>query len=243
MADDEAGPFAAGRGTARLRRRGGGQREIDAASRGDAPGAAAHGDLLAASSVCNAHTGFDDPYLPFSQLLSMLLGNLDDPNAALVDPVNAARLRAFFPTADEILTEQGPDLIDVLVPGGLLAATAARELPARSEWLNTLEAISAGVGTRRPPGRWIRRSCSRQYTDVLVQLSRQRPLLLVIDDMQWADNASVALFGRLVRHLQGQRIFLVGAYPLRRGRSAAWRWRTRHLEQCDQHMAQPACRR
>jgi tetratricopeptide (TPR) repeat protein len=173
---------------------------------------AAHADLLSASSVCNALTGFDDPYLPFSQLLSMLLGNLEDPNAALVDPVNVARLRSFFPTAGRILTEQGPDLIDVLVPGGLLAAAAARELPARSEWLNALEADLRRRRNQAPAGTLDQAKLFQQYTDVLVQLSRQRPLLLVIDDMQWADNASVALFGRLVRHLQGQRIFLVGAY-------------------------------
>jgi len=173
---------------------------------------AAHGGLLAATSVCNAHTGFDDPYLPFSQLLSMLLGNLDDSNAALVDPVNAARLRAFFPTAGPILTEQGADLIDVLVPAGTLVATATRELPERSEWLNALEADVRRRRSLASAGTLDQTKLFQQYTDVLIRLSRHRPLLLVIDDMQWADNASIALFGRLVRHLQGERIFLVGAY-------------------------------
>ena len=173
---------------------------------------AAHADLLVASSVCNAHTGFDDPYLPFSQLLSMLLGNLDDSNAALIDPVNATRLRAFFPTAGPILIEQGADLIDVLVPAGPLVATAMRELPARSEWLNALEADLRRRRSQVSAGTLDQSKLFQQYTDVLVRLSRQRPLLLVIDDMQWADNASVALFGRLVRHLTGERIFLVGAY-------------------------------
>ncbi|HUR32468.1 MAG TPA: protein kinase [Vicinamibacterales bacterium] len=172
---------------------------------------AAYPDLLVASSVCNAHTGFDDPYLPFSQLLSILLGNLDNSNAAAVDPVNAGRLRAFLATSGRILTEHGPDLIDVLVPAAQLAATAARALPVRTDWMAHLEAGRHGR-RNQAPGVTDQAKLFQQYTDVLVQWSRQRPLLLAIDDLQWADNASVALFGRLARHLAGQRIFLIGAY-------------------------------
>jgi predicted ATPase len=173
---------------------------------------AMHVGLLTASSVCNAQTGFDDPYLPFSQLLSMLLGNLEDSNAASVDPVNAARLRAFLPTSSRILTEHGPDLIDVLVSGAQLAATAAREIGAQSEWVTEFEAGRRRRRNQATAGTVDQSKVFQQYADVVVHLARQRPLLLVIDDLQWADNASIALFSRLARHLAGQPILLIGAY-------------------------------
>ena len=51
-----------------------------------------------------------------------------------------------------------------------------------------------------------------QYANVLGKLSEKRPLLLVLDDLQWADAASVALLFRLGRRIGGDRILLVGTY-------------------------------
>ena len=170
---------------------------------------AAHPDLLVASSACNAHTGFDDPYLPFSQLLSMLLGNVEASGTVAVDPANAARLRAFVPVSGRILVEHGPDLIDVLIPGATLAAVAARELAVRLPWVDDLELRRRN---QAPSGTVDQSRVFQQYADVIVYLSRQQPLVLIVDDLQWADNASVALFGRIARHLAGNPIVLIGAY-------------------------------
>jgi predicted ATPase len=43
-------------------------------------------------------------------------------------------------------------------------------------------------------------------------LARRQPLLLIIDDLQWADAGSLSLLFHLSRHLQGQRILIVGIY-------------------------------
>ena len=56
-------------------------------------------ELLTAISVCNAQTGFGDPYLPFSQLLTALIGNLDASRAFRIEWTDAERFhdaRAFF---------------------------------------------------------------------------------------------------------------------------------------------------
>jgi predicted ATPase len=51
-----------------------------------------------------------------------------------------------------------------------------------------------------------------QFTAVLDVLARQYPLLLVLDDLHWADGGTAALLFHLGRRLAGSRILLVGAY-------------------------------
>ncbi len=46
----------------------------------------------------------------------------------------------------------------------------------------------------------------------LVALSRQHPLVLFIDDLHWADQATLALLQYLARHITRERILFVGAY-------------------------------
>ena len=47
---------------------------------------------------------------------------------------------------------------------------------------------------------------------MLGALARQAPLVLVVDDLQWADTGSISLLFHLGRHLAGGRILIVGAY-------------------------------
>jgi adenylate cyclase len=51
-----------------------------------------------------------------------------------------------------------------------------------------------------------------QVTQVLRALAMQKPLLLALDDLQWADGGSVNLLFHLGRRIAGSRIMIVGAY-------------------------------
>lgn len=50
------------------------------------------------------------------------------------------------------------------------------------------------------------------YTEMLHYLAAQRPLLLLLDDLQWADTASISLLFHLARQLSRQKILIIGAY-------------------------------
>ena len=55
------------------------------------------------------------------------------------------------------------------------------------------------------------RALCQQYTQVLRALAGERPLLLALDDLQWADGGSINLLFHLGRRIPGSRILLVGA--------------------------------
>jgi len=47
---------------------------------------------------------------------------------------------------------------------------------------------------------------------LLIALCQQQPVLIVLDDLQWADGGSCELLGYLARHIYGYPIMLVGTY-------------------------------
>jgi hypothetical protein len=51
-----------------------------------------------------------------------------------------------------------------------------------------------------------------QFTNVLRTLAEAHPLLLMLDDVQWADSASIGLLFHLGRRLEGSRILIACAY-------------------------------
>jgi predicted ATPase len=50
------------------------------------------------------------------------------------------------------------------------------------------------------------------YTRVLQTLALRVPLMLLVDDLQWADGGSISLLFHLGRRLAGSRILIVGAF-------------------------------
>lgn len=172
---------------------------------------AAHANLLFAAGRGAAQTGTGDPYLPFREILGQLTGDVEAGRAwAINNASQAQRLGAALPAVLEALVETGPGLLDTFVPGEPLARRVKLLAPGETAWHRRLETL---LGSRRgqpPPDR--RRCLFEQVSRVVQAVARRQPLLLVLDDLQWADLDSISLLFHLGRQLGGSRILVACAY-------------------------------
>jgi DNA-binding SARP family transcriptional activator/predicted ATPase len=172
----------------------------------------AHADLVSVSGNGNAHTGIGDPYLPFRQVLELLTGDAEARWAAgAITRDYARRLWNTLPFTAQALVEAGPDLIDTFVPGIVLVERALAYAPDGADWLTRLDELVKRKTILTAPSPQ-QSAIFEQYARVLQTLARQRPLVLVLDDLQWADLGSISLLFHLGRQLAGSRILIVGAY-------------------------------
>jgi DNA-binding SARP family transcriptional activator/predicted ATPase len=172
----------------------------------------AHADLVSISGNGNAHTGIGDPYLPFRQILELLTGDVEARWAAGAITRNyARRLWNTLPFTAQALMEVGPDLIDTFVHGTVLVERALAYAPDGADWLTRLDELVKRKAIPAAPNPQ-QSALFEQYARVLQTLARQRPLVLLLDDLQWADLGSISLLFHLGRQLAGSRILIVGAY-------------------------------
>ena len=172
---------------------------------------AAHPNLLAVRGESSTHTGVGDPYQPFRRALGMLMGDLEGAWASgALDRDGARRLWEAMPRAAQLLLEVGPDLIDVFIPGRSLLARLQGSIEGGSSWL---ERVAKQVEAERStPGELAQRNLFEQVEGLLIELSEMHPIVLVLDDLQWADSASINLLFHLGRRLKGRRLMILGAY-------------------------------
>lgn len=172
---------------------------------------AAHRQLLVATGSCNAFTGDGDPFLPFRDVLRQLTGEvLAGPALDPAEAVRIARLRNFMARAATILLEDGTHLIDAFVPSRplreRLRATAA----------NLSTPMEAALRNVRPPWRTpspqSQQALASEVSTVLARIAEEVPLVLLLDDLQWADNGSIDLLVHLARIVQSHAILVLGAY-------------------------------
>lgn len=170
-------------------------------------------NLVVASGNCNAHTGIGDPYLPFREILTLLTGDIEARwVAGGMSRTSAQRLWGAVPYTVKALVDVGPDLVDIFVSGPPLITRATAAAPGSKGMLAQLEALVGRHQTTPGPAFLRQSDLFAQYLRVLHRLARQEPLLLIIDDLQWADAGSISLLFHLARQLEGRRILVVGLY-------------------------------
>jgi transcriptional regulator with XRE-family HTH domain len=159
---------------------------------------ASDADLVVARGYATAAAGLGDPYLPFRDLFLMLVAAPEAGwQADQLTPDQAERLWRFAPTTARTLRDVGPQLLDTIVPGAAVR-----------------ERLGVGRAARQAPaaGQPLRDQLFTQVTAVLSALAEQRPLLLLLDDLQWTDAASAELLFHLRRRMGGSRVMILGAY-------------------------------
>lgn len=173
----------------------------------------AHPDLVVAGGNGVAYTGLGDPYHPFREVLTLLTGEVEPRwRAGAMTAEQARRLWDALPLAAQALLADGADLVDTFVAGKALVERARAFAPSGVGWLAELEelverkaATPAGAGPQQS-------ALFAQVTRVLQSLAQHVPLLLMLDDLQWADGGSISLLFHLGRQLAPSRMLVVGAY-------------------------------
>ena len=172
---------------------------------------ASEGDptLLVARGSSSSPTQAGNPFLPFREVLALMTGRLEGPVAAgEITAEQARRLWETVPLAADAILDKGQDLIEVLVSGPHLVERL--EGCGRTEAAARLRALLG-----RSDGGSSDRSSSHlleQYGAVLERIALEHPLVVVLDDLQWADGSTIDLLFHLSRRLEGRRILLLGAH-------------------------------
>lgn len=181
-----------------------------------------YADLIPVSGACTAYVGIGDPYLPFREQLDLLTGEIALPyESGGINAEVVRRLWELLPHACDALLEHGADLIGTFRSGNAIAARVAQALDAGAPVAAQATRLQGLLARRAAPAPLHQLDLFTQYTRVLHTLAERHPLLLIIEDLQWADEASLSLLFHLGRRLAGQRILIVCIYrPLEQATEA-----------------------
>ncbi len=170
-------------------------------------------ELIVAGGVCNAFTGVGDPYLPFREALSLLAGEVETRGiSGTISRDQAQRLWALMPQTIQTLMVNGPDLLDIFISSSSLIQRGTIAAPGGANWLSQLIELVTHKKATSPPVQLQQANLFEQYTKVIQALAQQQPILLILDDLQWADAGSINLLFHLGQRLKGQRILIIGIY-------------------------------
>ncbi|MCJ7737634.1 MAG: AAA family ATPase, partial [Anaerolineae bacterium] len=169
----------------------------------------AHPGLLVVSGACNAFSGVGDAYLPFREALGMLTGDVETHwRAGSISSDQAQRLWSALSTVFPALVAHGPYVIDTLVSGSGVMSRAQQTGLGDATWMPELRTLS----NRTTVSGLEQQALFQQVTNTLQAVTAAHPLILVLDDLQWADQGSIGLLFHLGRRLAGGRILVLGAY-------------------------------
>ena len=174
-------------------------------------------ELIVATGQCNAQTGAGDPYLPFRQVLNSLTSDAETGrNPVERDQAQrAAALREFVRVSTQTLIQIGPDLIGIFVPGGSLLARLPTLLATNSKLADKIAdrvGPKQGKSASKADPALDQERIFEQYGAVLKALCAKRTLIIMLDDLQWADSGSLNLLFHIARQLQESRLLLIGTY-------------------------------
>jgi DNA-binding SARP family transcriptional activator/tetratricopeptide (TPR) repeat protein/energy-coupling factor transporter ATP-binding protein EcfA2 len=156
--------------------------------------------LLAVSGRCSAPGQARQLYAPFCEVAEALFGDIGSSM-----PNGAERLRAASPALLPALLEHGPDLIDSLVARSSVARRGDALMSGLPAAITPFDSSAAGSFARQD-------MLFDEVVHTLAALARRYPLLVTLDDLQWADEGSVALLFHLGSRLAGSKILITAAY-------------------------------
>lgn len=171
-------------------------------------------DLVVVVGHCNAHTGASDPYLPFLAVLEQLTSGKQEIGQSQGESRSSERLKTLGRVSAETILEYAPHLIGTLIPGSSVVVGALKFAAKQAGWLDKLtkieetgKSLDAATSTAIDSEKII-----QQFSAALSSLARRYPLVVVLDDLHWIDNASCNLLFQLVVRAKTEPILFVGMY-------------------------------
>lgn len=168
-----------------------------------------HENLLTLVGHGASHGGIGDPLLPFRQILGQLTGDLHASwSAGILNDVQVRRLWAALPSTLGLLLTQAPDLAGTLVTDAHLRRQIEALPSTEAEPL--LTCLSEVDDRTQAPVH--QPSLFQHYAGLLCAVACDSPLLILLDDLHWADPDSLSLLFHLGNNLGGSRILVVCAF-------------------------------
>ena len=177
-----------------------------------------HANLLMAVGMCDPQVNGGLPYAPFRDMLEMLTHST---TSRMVKEhtaqENNARLSKMGKVVMDLIVKFGPDIINIFVPGVALpikiSQFALSEVGLADKFKQHARPKAKEPEPKLPGADQASQDqLIEQYVNVIRALAEKAPLLLVLEDMHWADSASLTLLFRLSRHIENRRILIVGTY-------------------------------
>ena len=162
----------------------------------------ADSDSVVLATRCNYQTGSQDAYSPFRALIEDLLVKAAEVSVDTTDKI-LGKLRRVGIAAARALLEVAPDLLGSIIPLSGVAVRAGTALLG--------EFIPSDDGAR-PSGVPERSSIHEHYLAVLETITAQHLLVIVVEDLHWADRSSLDLLSFLVSDIGQRKILLIGTY-------------------------------
>jgi adenylate cyclase len=169
-------------------------------------------NLVSALGYCNAFTGAGDPYLPLREILYQLCGDIESYwKAGSCSYQNAVSIWKTIPITCQSILTFGPALIDRLIPGQTLLELLASFSKTKYDCFSAVDQHLRFK--QQHPGSAIKQTnLISQFMSVLQKISDQVPLILFLDDLQWADKGTINMMFHFIKHIVQSRILLIGAY-------------------------------
>lgn len=162
-------------------------------------------ETLVGSGFCNAQTGMGDPYMPFRCILNELMESSEDKKRKK-DKRSEDTLKKLFAVSAKCIVDVAPDLIGTFVPGGVILQGIGKFLLQETQ---ISEKINQAIKVDSQKQELGESKIQEQYASLLGELSKIYRLVLIIDDVHWADEASISLLYHLAQSLKKQRVMMI----------------------------------
>ncbi len=139
-------------------------------------------------AVCSEQYGAAEPYQPFVEAFRSLLAEQE-------------RASAKWASLKALAADLAPHWISAIpVAGNLISATITTAVE--------LKKRGGAVATAAPS----EEALFFQYTELFLAAAARQAIVLFIDDLHWADRATVSLLTHLARRIERERVLIIGTY-------------------------------